>query len=124
MPTHYENLLIWQKAMTVAEQVYAITKAFPSSELFGLTSQMRRAAVSIPSNIAEGHARSEVTNEFKHFLHIAKGSLSELETQVKLAIRIKLINESDCKELLNNMDELSRMLYRFIQSLSNKNKSK
>ena len=124
MPTNYENLLIWQKAMAIAEQVYVLTKAFPGSELYGLTSQMRRAAVSIPSNIAEGHARSDVTNEFKHFLHIAKGSLAELETQLKLSIRIKLVNDSECKELLNNLDELSRMLYSFIQSLSNKNKSK
>ncbi|MBQ9817003.1 MAG: four helix bundle protein [Proteobacteria bacterium] len=124
MPTHYENLLIWQKAMDIAECVYALTKTFPSSELYGLTSQMRRAAISIPSNIAEGHARSDATNEFKHFLHIAKGSLAELETQIKLSIRIKLTNDSDCNDLLNNLDELSRMLYSFIHSLSNKKHNK
>ena len=82
MAAFYEDLIIWQKAMDIAEKVYALTKTLPADEIYGLSSQMRRSAVSIPSNIAEGHARSGSHKEFKHFLTIAKGSLAELETQI------------------------------------------
>lgn len=80
----HQNLLAWQEAMALAKQVYALTAHFPREELYGLTSQMRRAAVSVPSNIAEGAARLG-KREFLHFLSMARGSLSELDTQLILA---------------------------------------
>ena len=80
----HQDLLAWQEAMTLAKAVYTLTSTFPREETYGLTSQMRRAAVSIPSNIAEGAARA-TAKEFSHFLHIARGSLSEIDTQLKLA---------------------------------------
>jgi four helix bundle protein len=80
----HQDLLAWQEAMALAKSVYALTSGFPREETYGLTAQMRRAAVSIPSNIAEGAARA-TTKEFLHFLHVARGSLSELDTQLRLA---------------------------------------
>jgi four helix bundle protein len=83
----YRDLDVWRLGLDLAEAVYQCTSAFPKSEIFGLTAQMRRAAVSVPSNIAEGRSRSS-TKEFLHFLSIALGSLAELETQFELAVRL------------------------------------
>ena len=83
----YRDLLIWQKGMALAKQVYAMTRAFPGDERFGLTAQMRRAAVSVPSNIAEGQARRG-RKEFVQFLSHAEGSLAELDTQLRLAVEL------------------------------------
>ncbi len=83
----YRDLTVWQRSMTLAELVYAATSQFPKSELYGLVSQMRRAAISIPSNIAEGHSRIS-TGGYVQFLGIARGSLAELETQIELAKRL------------------------------------
>lgn len=91
MKTH-KDLDAWKNAMKLAKEVYAITKSFPKEEIFGITSQMRRAAVSIPSNIAEGAARSG-SKEFIQFLYIALGSLSELETQFLLAMDLGYIKQ-------------------------------
>ena len=87
MVKSYRDLDVWRLGMDLAEAVYQCTSSFPKHELFGLTAQMRRAAVSIPSNIAEGRARSS-TKELLHFLAIARGSLAELETQFELALRL------------------------------------
>jgi four helix bundle protein len=84
MARPHENLVVWRESMALVKSVYAVTRSFPKEELFGLTSQMRRAAVSIPSNIAEGAARSS-RREFAQFLNVAKGSLSELETQLLIS---------------------------------------
>ncbi|MDI6853442.1 MAG: four helix bundle protein [Deltaproteobacteria bacterium] len=86
MPTvkSYQDLVVWQKAMSLVTEIYRISQKFPKEEIFGLTSQIRRAAVSIPSNIAEGQGKSS-TGEFKSFLGHAKGSLAELETQILIA---------------------------------------
>ena len=119
MAAFYEDLIIWQKAMDIAEKVYALTKTLPADEIYGLSSQMRRSAVSIPSNIAEGHARSGSHKEFKHFLTIAKGSLAELETQIILCIRVDLVSEKNVSDLLTMMHALRRMLCVFISKLSN-----
>ena len=86
--TSYRDLEAWQVGMTLAEDVYALTRAFPREELFGLTSQLRRAAVAIPSNIAEGHRHG--TNTYRHHIVIALGSQAECETQLELALRLKL----------------------------------
>lgn len=86
----YKDLLVWQKAMDLAELIYHITESFPDREMYCLTKQVRRAAVSVPSNIAEGQGRQS-TGEFRHFLGIARGSLLEVEIQMRLAYR----DESD-----------------------------
>ncbi|WP_332874225.1 four helix bundle protein [Bowmanella yangjiangensis] len=96
----HHDLLLWQHSMELVEHIYALTHTFPRSEQFGLISQMRRAAVSVPSNIAEGAAR-ESNSEFKHFLVIARGSLSELETQLMLADKLGF-----CSNTKPHMDRL------------------
>jgi four helix bundle protein len=89
MKRSHRDLLVWQEAMLLVEDVYRFTAVFPAQEQFGLVTQLRRAAVSVPSNIAEGFARA-TTKELLHFLSIAAGSLSELDTQVELALRLGL----------------------------------
>jgi|FaiFalDrversion3_1042247.scaffolds.fasta_scaffold22647_2 four helix bundle protein len=105
----YQDLEIWQKAMELAEQVYEVTKVFPAEEKFGLTGQMRRAAVSIPANIAEGWARRS-TRAFLQFLNIASGSLRELETYVMLAQRIALMKPEQTRPLLDRIQILNRQI--------------
>ncbi|MGH9509471.1 MAG: four helix bundle protein [Terriglobales bacterium] len=99
--------MAWKKAMALARVVYAVTANFPKNETFGLTAQMRRAAVSIPRNIMEGHARFS-RKEFKHFLRNARGSLAELETQAILSKDLRYLNEEEAAELLKFTDELGR----------------
>jgi len=105
----YSELLVWQKAMDLVEQVYRVTRTFPPDERFGLTSQTQRAAVSIPSNIAEGHGRKS-TGAFQNPLSVAAGSLMELETQVQIAERLGFLSEAECSSILKRTDEISRML--------------
>ena len=117
----YRDLIAWQKAMDVACHVYAVTERMPSSEQFGLTNQMRRAAVSIPSNIAEGYARQSLLDYLK-FLRVARGSLAELSTQLELAQRLQmLVRNETLWELLNEED---RVLQGLIRSLEAKRKQK
>jgi four helix bundle protein len=87
----YRDLIVWQKAIDLVEDVYQVTARFPREELYGLTIQLRRAAVSIPSNVAEGHGRAS-TRDFLHFLSISHGSLKEVETQIIVAERLKYID--------------------------------
>jgi four helix bundle protein len=105
---NHKDLEVWKKSMDLVSNIYKITESFPNKELYGLTNQIRRAAVSIPSNIAEGAARNS-KKEFIQFLYIALGSLSELETQIIIANRL---------EYLNNLDTLSEDL-KFVQKLIN-----
>lgn len=105
----YQDLIVWQKAMGLVEMVYQATKAFPREELYGLTNQVRRAAVSIPSNIAEGHARNS-TAEFRNFLSIAQGSKAEVETQIQIANRLHYISPQQAQEILSLLREISKML--------------
>lgn len=100
----YRDLMVWQKSMALANAIYDCTKLFPKEETYGLTSQMRRAAVSIPSNIAEGKARGN--KETDHFLRIAKGSLYELETQSMLAKDQQFISEDNLKKSLSPASSL------------------
>ncbi|HLD20503.1 MAG TPA: four helix bundle protein [Patescibacteria group bacterium] len=106
---HYKNLLVWQKGMVIVEAVYRLTKNFPSEEKFGLVSQMRRSAISIPSNIAEGKGRAS-KKEFAHFVSIARGSLAELETQLLLSFRLGYIKEIESTSISLLLEELQRML--------------
>lgn len=105
----FRDLHIWQKAMALTEAVYGISQAFPSTESFGLTGQMRRAAISVASNIAEGHAR-ESQREFARFLAIARGSLAELQTQLLLAERIGYGRRHEMPAVLAAAEELGKML--------------
>jgi four helix bundle protein len=105
----YRGLEVWQRAMTLPEECYRATKGFPKEELFGLTSQIRRAAVSIPANIAEGHGRY-YTKEFLKHLSISRGSLKELETHLILSERIGLLKAAPLDSLLCLTDEISRMI--------------
>ena len=105
----YQELEVWQRAMTLAEECYRATKGFPKEEMFGLTSQIRRAAVSIPANIAEGQGRY-FTKEFLKHLSIARGSLMELETHLIISERIGLLDSKHLAPLLNLTDEISRMM--------------
>lgn len=113
----YRDLNVWGKAMDLAESVSTVSRTWPKEELYGLTSQIRRAAVSIPSNIAEGHGRVS-TKEYLHHLSIARGSLLELETQMLLAERLNYSPKDITQELLARADEISRMLMRLYQSLA------
>lgn len=104
---NHKDLDVWKKSMDLVEIFYKLTSAFPEEEKFGLINQMRRAVVSIPSNVAEGAARKS-NKEFIQFLHIALGSLAELETQYLIAVRLKYIIEN--KEIENKINEVKRML--------------
>lgn len=112
----FRELLVWQKAMDLADLVYTCTAIFPREELYGLTAQLRRSAVSIPPNIAEGQGRNS-KGEFLHFLGIAQGSLCELETQVEIAKRRNWIAETYDTQLASQIDEISRMLSGLMRSL-------
>ena len=105
----YRDLIAWQKAMDLVQELYRATARFPDEERFGLVSQARRAAVSIPSTIAEGHGRRS-TGELLHHLSIARGSLCELETQILIAGRLSYLPESECQHLMDRMNELGRVL--------------
>lgn len=106
---NFRDLKVWQVAMQLATVVYTLTHSFPKSEVFGLSSQIQRASVSVPSNIAEGHARDS-TKEFLRFISIAMGSLAEMETQLILANKLNYIEESKLAELLEKTGEVGRML--------------
>ena len=109
MTQGYRDLVVWQQAMDVAVETYRLTSSFPKEEMFGLTSQMRRAAVSIASNIAEGEGRKS-KNEFSHFLGIALGSKSELETQLILSERVNLLKTTDTEPIKKSLYDIGKML--------------
>jgi four helix bundle protein len=113
----YQDLIVWQKAMDLALVVDEATETFPQKEIFGLTNQLRRATVSIPSNIAEGQGR-ETTRDFLRFLGIARGSLQELETQLILASRLRYIDEAGKVALFEVAEETGRLLSGLTKSLA------
>ena len=115
----YRELEVWQFAMELAESCYRVTRSFPKEEMFGLTSQIRRAAVSIPANIAEGQGR-DYTKEFLHHLSISRGSLMELETHLLLSRRVGLLNQDDLDHCLTLTDRISRMLSGLRKALENR----
>jgi len=114
---NYKDLDIWKRSIKLVEDIYRITKTFPKEELYGLTSQMRRAAVSIPSNIAEGFTRFH-NKEYKQFLYIALGSCSELSTQIIIASRLKYFDNNKIEQLLNEIDEICRMTMNLIKKIN------
>jgi four helix bundle protein len=113
----YEDLEVWQLAMTLAEECYKLTAAFPREETYGLTAQIRRAVVSIPANIAEGYGRNQ-TGNFLHFLRIAQGSARELETHLLLTSRLKVAGGgkvAPCRETATRVSKMLRALIRSIE---------
>ena len=118
----YRDLLVWQKAMDLVVGCYRLTEGFPRSETYGLSSQLRRAAVSVPANIAEGQGR-EAIKEYLHHLSIANGSLMELETHLLIAGRLTYAKESDLTPLLSQASEVGKMLNGLIKSLKAKLKT-
>jgi four helix bundle protein len=105
----YRDLLVWQKGVALAKEIYQITSSFPAEEKFGLISQMRRAAVSVPSNLAEGQARN-TTGEFVQFISYAEGSLAELDTQLTLAVELNFLSPEKARTGMDSITELRRML--------------
>lgn len=114
--TTFKDLIVWQKAYKLTLQIYKITAKFPKDEQYGLVSQLRRAAVSIPSNISEGYAR-QYKAEYRQFLSIAYSSLAELVTQLLLAKDLKYIDESNYKAIESLMGEVGAMLYRMMNPI-------
>jgi four helix bundle protein len=112
----YKDLIVWQKSMDLVESIYRITENLPSKENFGLISQMRRATISIPSNIAEGYGRQS-SGSYIQFLSIARGSLLELETQIELCIRLKFISKTDSEKINSDIVEISKMLTALIKKI-------
>ena len=112
----FRDLLVWQRSMELVVASYELSKCFPDSERFGLTNQLRRSAVSVPSNIAEGHARGSA-KAFLSFLWIANGSLAELETQVQLAIRLHFVTEDRAVRCQQLIEEVGKMLTGLRRSL-------
>jgi four helix bundle protein len=115
----FKDLLVWQQSIDLTANIYALTSSFPKSELFGLSSQIQRAAVSVPSNIAEGHARDS-TKEYLRFISIALGSLAEVETQLVIANKLLFLNNEILGELLDKTGEIGRMLRGLQKSLKAK----
>jgi four helix bundle protein len=121
-PQNYKDLIVWQKSIELAKLIYQITRRFPSEEKFGLVSQMRRAAVSIPSNIAEGQAR-HMTGEFVQFISRAGGSVAELNTQLILAIELNFCSNDHAHPASELMEHLRRMLNGLRRKLTNSARS-
>jgi len=119
---NYRDLIAWQKAMELVEEVYKVTRGFPKEEVYALTSQMHRAAVSIPSNIAEGEGRRS-GNEFSHFLSIAHGSLRELETQILIAQRLLYLTDAQVETLFSMTEEIGRLINGLANSLKRRRDS-
>jgi len=114
----YKDLIVWQKSMELVKEIYLLTSRFPVSETYGLASQMRRAAISMPSNIAEGYCRGS-RKEFTQFINIAFGSGAELETQILLAKSLNFSDEEKLKKVTMLLEEIMRMLNALLKKLKN-----
>jgi four helix bundle protein len=112
----FEDLIVWQKGIELVEQIYRASARFPKEELYAMASQLRRAAVSVPSNIAEGQSR-QTSKEFLNFLSIARGSLAEVHTQIIIAARLKYVGQPDSEKLLDAVSEVRKLLSGLIRSL-------
>lgn len=115
----FKDLSVWQKSYRLCLEIYRVTKTFPKEEKYGLTSQIRRSVVSIPSNIAEGYGR-KTTLDYVRMLYISYGSVCELETQILLAGDLKLMGKDELGRLIQDLAEIKRMLKALIKSLENK----
>jgi four helix bundle protein len=118
----YRDLHVWQEGMAIAEAIYLLTGTFPQSELYGLTTQMRRAAVSIAANIAEGNGR-ETPGHYVQFLRVSQGSLKELETHLFLSQRVGLTDAAQIEPIVDNCDKLGRMLRALIRAIQEKSRN-
>jgi len=114
---NFKELIVWQKSRVLVKDVYKLTKKFPADEKFGLTQQIRRAVVSIPSNIAEGSGR-ETNADFIRFINIANGSAFEVETQLYLALDLEYISKSELEEIIIKLLDVERLIYNLKKSLS------
>ena len=114
---NYKELTVWQKAMELVKEVYTLVKLLPKEETYALSDQMRRSAVSVPSNIAEGYCRS-TDKELGQFLYIARGSCTELETQILIGISLNYFNDSQSRVALQLCTEVAKMLNGFIKQLA------
>jgi four helix bundle protein len=123
MVQNYRDLKVWQKAMSLAREVYRVTENFPKHQRYGLVSQMQRAAISVPANIAEGRSRHS-GNEFAYFLNIARGSLAELETYLILSHDLDYIASTKSEELLSSANEITKMLFGLRDKISENAKPK
>ncbi len=112
----FRDLIVWQRGMDFGVTIYKIAQKLPASEQFGLTSQLRRAAVSIPSNIAEGYGRQS-TGNYRQFLSISRGSLIEIETQIDISERLKYLTQSDTENIFKEITEISKMLTSLISKI-------
>nr|WP_199002486.1 four helix bundle protein [Flavobacterium sp. ASV13] len=115
----HKKLNSWIKSFEFVKEIYLVTNQFPSDEKFGITSQIRRASVSVPVNIAEGAARKGL-KEFIHFLHISLGSLSELDTLILLSKELNFITEKNCEQLIEKLDIIGKLIYGLIKNLENR----
>jgi four helix bundle protein len=123
MAQSFRNLVVWQRAMQLTEAVYRLTRDFPRDEQFGVTSQIRRSAVSIPSNVAEGQGRQSI-GEFKQFLGVARGSICEVQTQLEIARTLKFGSPKSIDQAMALSDEVRKMLFGLLASLDGRPKSK
>jgi four helix bundle protein len=112
----YQDLIVWQKSIELVKYCYDLTEIFPQREIYGLSQQLRRAAVSIPSNVAEGNGRESI-KEYIYFLNISRGSLKEVETQLIISEKLGFIQKTQLAEILKKTDEIGRMLNSLIRSL-------
>jgi len=117
---HFKELIVWQKSIDLVTKIYKVTEKFPSSEIYGLTSQLKRASVSIPSNIAEGNTRRSKA-DYVQFLRIARGSCSEVETQIIISKNLGFIDEISFEKLSFSIVEISKMINGLINSLKDSN---
>jgi four helix bundle protein len=115
--THYRELIAWQKAVEMVCTIYKLTSSFPADERFGLTNQLRRAAISIPSNIAEGQGRG-VSRDFGRYLRMANGSRQEVETQIAIAHRLGYLDQERTASVLSDLEELGRIISGLLRSIS------
>jgi four helix bundle protein len=116
---HFRELRVWQRGMDIVEAVYRVTGGLPKSELYGLTGQVRRAAVSVPSNIAEGHTR-ESTKEYLNYISMAQGSLAEVQTQLEIALRLGYLAASELSPVLEQSTVLGKQLHALRDALLNR----
>ena len=115
----FRDLVVWQKSIDLVTKIYQLSKEFPKEEIFGLTSQIRRAAVSIPSNIAEGRGKS-TKGEFQQFLHHSRGSLAEVETQIIIAQNLGYLSNKETEQVIDMTSEIGRLLHGLITSIKKK----
>ena len=116
----FKSLVVWQKSVSLVTEIYHLTENYPKNEVFGLTSQIRRASLSIPSNISEGHSRRS-SNDYIQFLKIARGSLAELETQILISKNLNFISEKQYQDFETKFLEIAKMLNSLITSIQKTN---